>query len=431
MKAAAGVKDAPESALPMQAARHAAEALGSREPWRIVGAGILALVVAMGIGRFAFTPLLPMMLHDGSITLAQGSWLATANYLGYLAGAIAIMLLPWLAPRWAERFPPAAQARIGVLATAIFTAATALPLPGIWWVVRFAAGLTGAVTLLGVASWCMVRLASLGRTELAGLIFIGPGLGIALTGLLVSGMVALGWHASTGWWIFAAMALVMSVFVWPVVAGHADLHARPGGAAVHSAAQTAAAAPAAARAMHALAYGFAGLGYIVTATFLPVIARTLLPGQSIWADLFWPIAGLAAVVGTILGTRTPPNLDRRWLLVFAYLLQACGVALGLFMPTIFGFALSSALVGLPFTAITFYSLQEARRQWPASADSFASLISVLYGIGQIAGPPMVAWLLAHSSSDKGFARGLELAALALVVGAALHVISACVWPRKR
>jgi hypothetical protein len=34
------------------------------------GAGrLVSLALAMGIGRFAFTPL-PMMLHDGTVTLA-------------------------------------------------------------------------------------------------------------------------------------------------------------------------------------------------------------------------------------------------------------------------------------------------------------------------------------------------------------------------
>ena len=55
----------------------------SRHPFAIAATGMVALAVAMGIGRFAFTPLLPMMLHDGVLGLPAASWLATANYLGY------------------------------------------------------------------------------------------------------------------------------------------------------------------------------------------------------------------------------------------------------------------------------------------------------------------------------------------------------------
>ena len=60
-------------------------------------AGLLALAVAMGIGRFAFTPVLPMMQADLGLSLAQGSWLASANYLGYLLGALLVTVFIWVA----------------------------------------------------------------------------------------------------------------------------------------------------------------------------------------------------------------------------------------------------------------------------------------------------------------------------------------------
>ena len=84
-----------------------------------------ALAAAMGIGRFAFTPLLPMMLHDGVVDIATGSWLATANYAGYLAGALLYMALPRLGWRGGN----AGLVRGGLVATALLTAALALPWP--------------------------------------------------------------------------------------------------------------------------------------------------------------------------------------------------------------------------------------------------------------------------------------------------------------
>ena len=68
-------------------------------PWAIALAGAVALAVAMGIGRFAFTPLLPMMLTDGVIDLPHASWLASANYLGYFIGALLCTFQPWI---WAR-----------------------------------------------------------------------------------------------------------------------------------------------------------------------------------------------------------------------------------------------------------------------------------------------------------------------------------------
>ena len=351
-------------------------------------AGMASLAAAMGIGRFAFTPLLPMMLYDGVVDIATGSWLATANYAGYLAGALLYMALPRLGWRGGN----AALVRGGLVATVLLTAALALPSPWVWPAMRFLAGVASAMVFLGTSNWCMGRLAHLGRPALAGLIYCGPGLGIVATGLPTSAMVAAGWNAAAGWSAFAVLATLLCVLVWPVVRGQ-------------EAAATGAAAPqalpppphpVAERALLAVAYGLAGLGYIVTATFLPVIARAALPGGSVWPDLFWPVFGAGVALGALLSTRIAPTRDRRWLLAGAYLLQAAAIGLPLLWPGRTGFALGSLLLGLPFTAITFFALQEARHQWPQAGAGFTGLLTALYGIGQIAGPPMAAALLARA-----------------------------------
>ena len=402
----------------------------SEQPRAVTWAGMLALAVAMGVGRFAFTPLLPMMLHDGVLTLAEGSWLATANYVGYLAGALACMALPWVAPAVYERWHPARLARAGLVATVLLTVAMALPLPGAWPLLRFAAGVASAFVLLNVAAWCMVRLTALGCPSMGGRVFCGPGVGIALSGLAASAMVAALWRASTGWGVCGLLSVRLCAGVWPGVRGRAA-QARAGAPHPHAPARAPGGGTVLARGVHALAYGLAGLGYIVTATFLPVIARAALPAGSLWPDLFWPMFGVGVTVGAALSTRANAAWDRRWLLCATYGMQALGIALGLWWPTPAGFALSSCLVGLPFTAITFYGLQEARRLWPQSADSFASLITAVYGLGQIMGPPMVAWLLARGGQAQGFAQGLALAAGALVAGAAMYAASAWRWPLVR
>ncbi|MBS0293342.1 MAG: YbfB/YjiJ family MFS transporter [Proteobacteria bacterium] len=400
----------------------------SDRPAAIALAGLLALAVAMGVGRFAFTPLLPMMLHDGVLTLAAGSWLATANYIGYLVGALACMALPWVTPGLYALWHPARLARAGLVATVLLTVAMALPLPATWPLLRFAAGVASAFVLLNVSAWCMVRLAVLGRPAMGGLIFCGPGVGIALTGLAASAMVAAQWRAASGWLVFGLLSVLLCALVWPVVRGRA---ARAGAPHPAAAAHAQGGGTALARGVHALAYGLAGLGYIVTATFLPVIARGALPAGSPWPDLFWPMFGAGVAVGAALSTRAPMTWDRRWLLVAAYAMQALGIAVGLWWPTPAGFAASSVLLGLPFTAITFYGLQEARRLWPASGDSFASLITAVYGLGQIMGPPMVAWLLARGTQAQGFAQALALAAAALVAGGVMYAASAWRWPPRR
>lgn len=395
-----------------------------------------ALAAAMGIGRFAFTPLLPMMLHDGVVDIATGSWLATANYAGYLAGALLYMALPWLGRRLGVAPGNAALVRGGLVATALLTAALALPWPGLWPLMRLLAGVASALVFLGTANWCMGRLAHLGQPALGGLIFCGPGLGIVATGLPTSAMVAAGWSAAAGWAAFAALAALLCALVWPVVRGAEAPSPAPPGARPAAAARApggpAAPHPAGERALLALAYGLAGLGYIVTATFLPVIARAALPAGSVWPDLFWPVFGAGVALGALLSTRIAPTRDRRKLLAGAYLLQAAAIALPLLWPGRAGFALGSLLLGLPFTAITFFALQEARHQWPQAGAGFTGLLTALYGIGQIAGPPMAAALLARAPSQgQGFGWALGVAGGALVLGAGVYVFMAWRWRLRR
>ncbi|RQO81659.1 YbfB/YjiJ family MFS transporter [Acidovorax sp. FJL06] len=404
------------------------------QPLAVALAGMAALAAAMGIGRFAFTPLLPMMLHDGVVTLAGGSWLATANYLGYLIGALACMALPWVAPRARQRWHAVrlarwGLARWGLAATVLLTLGMALPLPATWPALRFAAGVASAMVFLNVSVWCMVRLVALGQPALGGLIFCGPGLGIVLTGLSASAMVALGWPAAAGWAVFGLLSVGLCAAVWPVLQGVA-LPAPA--AATHALGAALPGQGPLARTGLTLAYGLAGLGYIVTATFLPVIARAALPAGSPWPDLFWPLFGAGVALGALLSTRTPAAWDRRWLLMAAYAVQAGAIALSLVWPGPAGFALGSLLLGLPFTAITFYALQEARRVWPAAGDSFPGLLTAAYGIGQIVGPPMVAWMLHHAATQgQGFVYGLAVAAAALGLGAVVYAAMAWRWPLGR
>ena len=392
---------------------------------------MVALAVAMGIGRFAFTPILPMMLRDGVVDLPAASWLASANYVGYLVGAVWCAAMPWLGPRWSwPGWSGTARVRAGLAATALLTAAMALPLPATWPVWRFAAGVASAFVLVYTTGWCLARLAAHGRSALGGLMFAGPGGGIVASGLLASALVSGGQHADVAWLVFGFLAVVLSASIWPVL--H-DVTAAPSAGSTGKAHDGAVVGrapvgPAAEIACFSLAYGLAGFGYIVTATFLPVIARAALPGSPA-LDLFWPIFGVGAIVGALLSTRLRVAGDLRLLLASAYAIQALGIGIGIVSPTELGFAVGSLLLGLPFTTITFFAMQEARRLRPHRAASTIGLLTATYGIGQIVGPPMVSALLGRSlDASAGFRLSLEIAAAALLVGAALFVLMRRLWP---
>ena len=378
----------------------------------------------MGIARFAFTPILPMMLNDGVVDLPAASWLASANYLGYLLGAIFCTLQPWLWARfrWLPLLAYSSLVRAGLVTTGVLTLAMAWQFPQVWPALRFAAGVASAVVFVYTSGWCLSHLAKLGVPAMGGVIYAGPGAGIVVSGLFASGMVAWHWSAATGWLIFGVLAFVLTARVWRILRGDERLAARvprvapPGpelGAAPlqHGHGEMT---------LLTLAYGLAGFGYIITATFLPVIARAALP-SSAWVDLFWPIFGLGVTVGALLASRIPPGKDFRLLLAACYFFQALGIAASLWSPSLAGFVIGSLLLGVPFTAITFFAMQEVRRLRPDTAASFMGLLTATYGVGQIMGPPLVALLLRHTrSAHEGFTLSLEIAASALLIGAALY-----------
>ena len=78
---------------------------------------------------------------------------------------------------------------------------------------RFAAGVASAFVLLNTAAWAMVRLTVLGRPAMGGLIFCGPGVGIALTGLATSLMVQAQWRAASGWVVFGLLSILLALYM--------------------------------------------------------------------------------------------------------------------------------------------------------------------------------------------------------------------------
>lgn len=391
-----------------------------QSPLAVAIAGAVSLSVAMGIGRFAFTPLLPMMLHDGLIDINGGSLLATANYVGYLAGALFCMVLPRIVRLFTHKsIINSVMVRVMLVATTLLTFAMAANLPYAWLVFRFLSGVISAGGFVYTAGWCLGRLEELGASSLGGVIFTGPGAGIALSGGAAY-FIALGGGSSTFSWIgFGILASVLTALAWRTFAtGTAVVQKATPELNTRRKQRNPLWTPQSL--LLTLAYGLAGFGYIITATFLPVIAREALPG-SMWIDLFWPIFGLAVVAGALLTQRVPLHIDRRLMLVVCYLVQAVGVVVSLLLPSIGGFILGSLLVGMPFTAITLFAMQEVRRLAPGHVTGFMAMMTAAYGIGQIAGPPLVAFILAHSESHaSGFARSLIIASASLVVGAALY-----------
>jgi predicted MFS family arabinose efflux permease len=362
----------------------------------------VVLAVALGVGRFAFTPLLPLMLKSGALDIRHGGWLASANYVGYLIGALSCAAI---------RFDHARMVRLALVATIVLT--FAMGVVNIFWVwaaIRLAAGIVSAWAFVFASQWGLRQLAERDAPGLAGVIYAGPGIGIIATGLLAATAATHGLSPASVWVGFAVCSGVAGVIVWKAFA-----HEPP---AIHASRRVPdSAARTSTRADSAWLiglYGLAGFGYIITATFLPVIAREALPGSS-WPDLFWPVFGLALTGGALIAARLPMSWDNRLLLAGCYVIQALGIMLGIVFPTALGLGLGSLLLGLPFTAITLFAMREARRLRGDAAAGLMGYATGAYGLGQIVGPLVAAPIAEHTGS---FSIALWIAVAALALGAA-------------
>jgi MFS family permease len=364
-----------------------------------------ALAVAMGIGRFAFTPLLPLMVRDGALTQGTGAWLAASNYLGYLAGAL-------IASRSRLGLAPPALMRVSLAGIVVATAAMgALDGLSAWAALRFAAGVFSAWALVSTSAWALQHLAQARRADLSGVVYAGVGFGIAGTGLFCLAAARPGVPATQLWLELGALA-ALSVAVPSLFMG------RPlEGSVSPVSLSTASATPGPCTGL-VISYGVAGFGYILPATFLPVLAREVVDDPRLFG-LAWPIFGAAAAFSTIAAARLLGRVNRLRVWAVSHLLMAAGVVLPSMWLAPATIALAALLVGSTFMVVTMLGMQEARARAPGDPTALLGLMTTAFAVGQLAGP-VVSGILDLSPDGHRAALGhaLQLAAFALAVSAA-------------
>jgi MFS family permease len=344
--------------------------------------GTLALASAMGIGRFSLTPIMPLMQQDLGLTLPQGSWLATGNYLGYLLGAL---ICAAMAPR------PASAIRWGLVCVGVFTLAMAVThaLP-LWFAFRLAAGIASAFVLIGVSAWAMPILAHHDVGHWSGRIFAGVGLGIAFAGLvgLAAAVEVLG--SQLTWIALGIVACVLAAALWFPLLSEQRAVALPVVSAPGLLSRRAL--------IVAACYGAFGYGYIIPATFLPSLARGYINDPAVFG-MVWPVFGLAAAISTVVAARLLDRISARqlwmgsqWVLVIGVLAPVIAVN----VPTL---SVAALCVGGSFMVITMAGIREAMRLGGAHAARAVGVMTASFGLGQIAGP-LIVGLFAGSSGAR-------------------------------
>ena len=385
-----------------------------------------ALAVAMGIGRFAFTPILPLMIQEGTVHLAQTAWLSSSNYIGYLVGALSLLK--------SNRHP-----LFVVLGLTLVTLTTWLAsLSGFGWllVLRFLAGVASAWVLVSISAFAINWLKSR-QVISSGLIYTGVGIGITLTGLICSYFIfqsatvnvaaqsSLSPLSSRLWQYLGVIALLATLLVTFLLAkinskspSTAAAKANPSEATHTNPTSSSIPPPAKLKLANVLtAYGLFGFGYILPATFLPQIAKQWLSGQSYL--LIWPFFGLAAALSVVLSQglqRRYNNVSLLGVWRVSQIIMAVGTLLPALWQSLAGLMLSALMVGGTFMVVTMAGLQVAASQvthYPKY--NLSALMTASFAFGQLIGP-----LTALIATGKNIWLALlPVSAIVLLIGVAL------------
>ena len=371
-------------------------------------AATLALAVAMGVGRFAFTPLFPLMVRDGLLSQEFGAWLAASNYLGYLIGALLAAKI---------RFQPPILLAIGLICTVLVTAAMGLTSsPWLWMVLRFVSGVMSAWTLVATTAWSLRWLATMQRPKLAGVIYAGVGLGIAAAGLFCL-VAAAPEVLSTDMWVQLALgALVASCFSLLVSLKFQSPSVTPSTSHLNTNLNTNPIITTNAKGL-IVCYTLFGFGYILPATYLPALGRQLVDDPQVFG-LAWPLFGAAAALSTLLVSWSLGHVNRIKIWAISHIFMALGVCLPSVWPSLLSISIAALLVGGTFMVVTMIAMQEARAR---SVDNSTALIGQMtagFALGQLLGPVASA-LIGLFTSDFATAlnQALWLSAVGLVLSA--------------
>ncbi|CAO3441470.1 Uncharacterized MFS-type transporter [Azospirillum argentinense] len=381
---------------------------------RVLIGGVLVLVISMGVGRFAFTPILPAMQAATGLGTDAAGLLASLNYLGYFLGALGVGLVPQGAARTAV-FRTALIASVTSTAGMGFTDDLAA-----WAVLRFVSGLASAgLFILGIAM-TLDALARAGRESWTGWLYTGVGLGIASSGLFVAVMGdRLGWRGDWLWLGLACLGFGTLSWLWVNDPPRETRHtaaARPTPAPAFR--------PSVPMVLLTLAYFLEGAGYIVTGTFLVAILKTM-PETAQLGAAAWMVTGLAAMPSGILWAAAGRRLGLWRALILAHVVQAVGILLPI-TGSPAAALLSAVLFGGTFVGIVTLSFTLGRHLSGGASARVIGALTAVYGLGQIIGPVPAGLVVARTGS---FDSALLGAAAAVLAGALL--LAAGAWMAGR
>lgn len=373
----------------------------SKNPYLLVTGGVFALFIAMSIGRFAYTPILPFMQHESGFSTRFAGYLASSNYAGYLVGAVIASVVPLKRNR-------AIFLRISIVISILLTLVMGLTYNHTAWMVwRFLSGITSAFVFVLASSLILDQLAKQSKLGLVGVMYGGVGLGIFVSGMLVPLLINK-FHYEGAWIGLACLAAVLSIVVFSTVKEDHSEPAISSAADVSTPSKTPKWLP-----WLLVAYGLEGLGYIVTGTFIVAIAK-MTPAFSGNATSVWVLVGLAAIPSCVIWAYFGSKFGYMLSLMILLIIQSIGIALPALSESSTSFYVSAILFGATFMGVTTLATAFARNKNPHGSAKVIAIMTTIYALGQMFGPSIAGVLAAETES---YALAISCAASVVFIGA--------------
>ena len=364
--------------------------------------GIAALTIAVGIGRFSYTPILPYMISELNLTTTEAGLIASSNYLGYLLGSL-IPIFP--------QFPKNIRS---IFIYSIFISIISLFAMGltntfeVFILIRFIHGIFSAFVLILGTSLIVSHVQKKGKIFLGTAHFSGVGLGMALSAIVVSYLGFLNFTWDELWFSIGILAIILSFQIikfTPIQKAEVKYNLK----SKHKTSLG--------FSLITISYGLYGFGYVAFGTFISTMSR-LTPGLEKTEPYVWFVVGVTGIPSVFFWNWFGSKIGNDIGLFLANLILGLGVLFSVLINNEFGIFISCILFGLSFVPITSMCLLEGQKRFSGSFIVSTAILTFSFSIGQMIGPYLSGLLTDYYNS---FFFSMIISGIVLIFGSLLMI----------
>ena len=364
--------------------------------------GIAALTIAVGIGRFSYTPILPYMISELNLTTTEAGLIASSNYLGYLLGSL-IPIFP--------QFPKNIRS---IFIYSIFISIISLFAMGltntfeVFILIRFIHGIFSAFVLILGTSLIVSHVQKKGKIFLGTAHFSGVGLGMALSAIVVSYLGFLNFTWDELWFSIGILAIMLSFQIikfTPIQKAEVKYNLKSKNKTNLG------------FSLITISYGLYGFGYVAFGTFISTMSR-LTPGLEKTEPYVWFVVGVTGIPSVFFWNWFGSKIGNDIGLFLANLILGLGVLFSVLINNEFGIFISCILFGLSFVPITSMCLLEGQKRFSGSFIISTAILTFSFSIGQMIGPYLSGLLTDYYGS---FFFSMIISGIVLIFGSLLMI----------